>query len=426
MSFNIPSTNKKRVVIVGGGFGGLKLANKLKKSDFQVVLIDKNNYHQFQPLLYQVASSGLEPSSISFPFRKLFQRRKNFYFRMAEVKAVIPADNKIETSIGVLHYDYLVLAAGTTTNYFGNDHVMERSLPMKSIEEALGMRNVLLSNFERALTTTDLVERQALLNVVVVGGGATGVEVSGVLSEMKRFVIPKDYPDLKDEDINIFLVEGSPRLLGGMSAEASAGAEKFLREMGVQVMLNTKVIDYEGDRVILEGGESILTKTVVWVSGVKAVSFKNIGDDLLARGARIKVNEFNQVKGLTNVFAIGDVCYMTEPDYPNGHPQVAQVAIQQGKLLADNLQRIEHDQLPKAFHYRNLGSLATIGRNKAVADFRSIKMQGFLAWVVWMTVHLRSILGVRNKLVDLINWVWNYLTYDQSIRLIIFARRRKG
>lgn len=426
MSFNIPSTNKKRVVIVGGGFGGLKLANKLKKSDFQVVLIDKNNYHQFQPLLYQVASSGLEPSSISFPFRKIFQRRKNFYFRMAEVKAILPADNKIETSIGVLHYDYLVLAAGTTTNYFGNEHVMERSLPMKSIEEALGMRNVLLSNFEKALTTTDLVERQALLNIVVVGGGATGVEVSGVLSEMKRFVIPKDYPDLKDEDINIFLIEGSPRLLGGMSTESSGGAEKFLREMGVRVMLNTKVIDYEGDKVILEGGESVLTKTVVWVSGVKAVSFKNIGDDFLARGARIKVNEFNLVKGLPNVFAIGDVCYMTEPDYPNGHPQVAQVAIQQGKLLAENLQRIEHNQLPKAFHYKNLGSLATIGRNKAVADFRSVKMQGFLAWVVWMTVHLRSILGVRNKLVVLINWVWNYLTYDQSIRLIIFARKRKG
>lgn len=425
MSFNIPSTDKKRVVIVGGGFGGLKLVNKLKNSDFQVVLIDKNNYHQFQPLLYQVASSGLEPSSISFPFRKLFQKRKNFYFRMAEVTSIVYEENKIITSIGVLHYDYLVLAAGTTTNYFGNEHIMERSLPMKSIEEALGMRNVLLSNCERAITTNNLLERQALLNVVVVGGGATGVEVSGVLSEMKHFVLPKDYPDLKEEDMNIFLIEGSPRLLGGMSSEASAGAEKFLRKMGVQIMLNTKVIDYENDRVILEGGESILTKTVVWVSGVKAVTFQNLSDDFLTRGARIKVNEFNQVKGIGNVFAIGDVCYMTESEYPNGHPQVAQVAIQQGKLLAENLRKIENNHLPKAFHYKNLGSLATIGRNKAVADFRSVKLQGFLAWVVWMTVHLRSILGVRNKLVVLINWVWNYLTYDQSIRLIISARRKK-
>ena len=341
MGFNIAKTDKKRVVIIGGGFGGLKLANKLKGSNFQVVLIDKNNFHQFPPLLYQVASSGLEPGSIIFPFRKIFQKQKDFYFRMAEVKAVIAERNLIETSIGELSYDYLVIASGTITNFFGNKTIEEKALPMKTIQEALELRNTLLSNFEKATICTDPEEKQALMNVVIVGGGATGVEVAGVLAEMKRFVMPKDYPDLKQSDMNIYLIEGSPRLLGVMSTEASENAEIFLKEMGVNIILNKRVTDYQDGKVILDDNSTITTQTLVWVSGVTATHFDHIDKEALNRGGRITVNEFNQMPGMTNVFAIGDVCFQTEEEYPNGHPQVAQVAIQQGNLLADNLKRLE-------------------------------------------------------------------------------------
>lgn len=425
MDFNIAKTNKKRVVIVGGGFGGLKLANKLKGSNFQIVLIDKNNFHQFPPLLYQVASSGLEPGSILFPFRKIFQKQKNVYFRMAEVKAVIAERNLIETSIGQLTYDYLVIASGTVTNFFGNKTLEEKALPMKTIQEALELRNTLLSNFEKATICTDPEERQALMNVVIVGGGATGVEISGVLAEMKKFVMPKDYPDLKQSEMNIYLIEGSPKLLGVMSAEASASAEKFLKEMGVSIILNKLVTDYQDGKVILNDNSTITTKTLVWVSGVTATHFEHIDKELLNRGGRITVNKFNQVQGMTNVFAIGDVCFQTEAAYPNGHPQVAQVAIQQGNLLAGNLKRQEAGKALKAFQYINLGTMATVGRNKAVADLKELKLQGFIAWMVWMLVHLRSILGIRNKLMVLIQWVWSYFTYDQSIRLILYISKKK-
>lgn len=424
MSFNIADTPQKRVVIVGGGFGGLKLAEHLKKSDFQVVLIDKNNFHQFPPLLYQVASSGLASSSISFPFRKIFQKRKNFYFRLADVKAVIWEQKTIRTSIGDLHYDYLVLASGTTTNFFGNKVIEANALPMKSVEEALELRNTLLLNFEKATITADLEEKKALLNIVIVGGGATGVEISGALSEMKRYILPKDYPDLVSAEMNIYLVEGEAHLLAAMSEEASENAEKFLTNMGVKIILNKKVVDYQDGQVMLDDGSRINARTLVWVSGVTATRFEHIDQSLLNRGGRINVNEFNQVPGLPDVYAIGDVCFMTEKDYPHGHPQVAQVAIQQGHLLAHNLERLEKGETLKPFHYKNLGTLATVGRNKAVADLKKVKLHGFVAWVVWMTVHLRSILGVKNKLIVLINWVWSYFTYDQSIRLILYIPRK--
>ena len=425
MGFNITDTEKKRVVIVGGGFGGLKLANRLKGSNFQVVLIDKNNYHQFPPLLYQVASSGLESSSISFPFRKIFQNRKEFYFRLAEVTAIIREKNIIQTTIGELRYDYLILASGTTTNFFGNADIEKQALPMKTIEEALVLRNTLLTNFEKATICTDARERQALMNIVIVGGGATGVEISGVLAEMKRFVLPKDYPDLNESDMNIYLIEGSPRLLGALSTDASEHAEKFLKEMGVTVMLNKKVEGFRDGNVILDDGEAIETKTFVWVSGVTATQFGEIEKDHLGRGGRILVDAYNRMIDSGNIFAIGDVCLQTETDYPHGHPQVAQVAIQQGNLLADNLKRIEDGEPLKAFHYRNLGTLATVGRNKAVADLNKVKLHGFIAWLVWMGVHLRSILGVKNKIMVLIEWVWSYFTYDQSIRLILFIPKKK-
>lgn len=425
MSFNIPDTDKKRVVIVGGGFGGLKLAHKLDKKRFQVVLIDKNNYHQFPPLLYQVASSGLDYSSISFPFRKLFRGRRNFYFRLAEVKAVAAEKNRIETTIGTLDYDYLVLAAGTTTNFFGNETIQRQAWPMKTVEEALALRDILLVNFEKAAISTDPYEKQALLNIVVVGGGATGVEISGALSEMKRFILPKDYPDLGKFSVNIYLVEGSPKILGAMSASSSSNADRFLRDMGVKIMLNKKVVDYKEGKVILDSGETIDSETLVWVSGVTAVRFDQIDQAHIGHGGRIRVNAFNQVEGFPNLFAIGDICLMTEENYPKGHPQVAQVAIQQGKLLAKNLERIENGRPLEAFHYKDLGTLATVGRNRAVGDLKTMKLHGFTAWAVWMLVHLRSILGVKNKLVVLIDWIWNYFTYDRSMRFILYIPHRK-
>ena len=338
MAFNIPKSDKKRVVIVGGGFGGLKLANKLKNSDFQVVLIDRNNYHQFPPLIYQVASAGIESSSISFPFRKLFHGRKDFYFRMAEVRSVFTEQNILQTSIGKISYDYLVFAAGTTTNFFGNKNVEEHAIPMKNVSEAMGLRNALLENFERALTCSSETERQELLNVVIVGGGATGVEVAGALSEMKNFVLPKDYPDMPSSLMNIYLIEAGPRLLPAMSPPTSAHVESFLRTMGVNVLLNKMVTDYQNHRVILKDGTQIATRTFIWVSGVAGEEVGNLDPKFLGRGRRIVVNAHNQVEGLDNVFAIGDQCIMPEgdPNWKGGHPQLAQVAIQQGKLLARN------------------------------------------------------------------------------------------
>ena len=426
MSFNIAKTNAKRVVIVGGGFGGLKLANSLRKTGMQVVLVDKNNFHQFPPLIYQVASSGIEPSSISFPFRKIFRKRKNFYFRMAEARSIFPDKKILQTSIGKIEYDYLVLAAGTTTNFFGNKHLEEEAMPMKTLPEAMGLRNALLSNLERSITCATEQERNELQNIVIVGGGATGVEIAGVLSEMKKYVLPADYPDMDSSQLNIFLIEAAGRLLGGMSPESSAAAEQFLRNMGVNVCLHKKVTDYRDHKVIFEDGMEIPTRTFIWVSGVKAVGIGNIPAECLGRGARLKVDAYNRVEGLEDVFAIGDQCIMTaDKDYPYGHPQLAQVAIQQGKLLAENLKRIEKKKPLKPFHYKNLGSMATVGRNRAVAEFKKVKTQGWIAWILWLVVHLRSILGVRNRISVMLNWMYNYFTYDQSLRIIIYARKAK-
>ena len=427
MAFNLPKTDKKRVVIVGGGFGGLKLANKLRNSDFQVVLVDRNNYHQFPPLIYQIASAGIEPSSISFPFRKIFQKRSNFFFRMAEVRSVFPEQNILQTSIGKVRYDYLVLAAGTTTNSFGNKNVEEHAIPMKNVSEAMGLRNALLENFERALTCASETERQELLNVVIVGGGATGVEVAGALSEMKNHVLPKDYPDMPSSLMNIYLIEAGTRLLPAMSEQTSQHVLNYLRKMGVNVLLNKMVTDYDHHRVILKDGSQIATRTFIWVSGVAAEKITNLDGEHLGRGARIIVDEHNRVKGFDNIFSIGDQCIMPEgdPHYPGGHPQLAQVAIQQGKLLARNLKALEKGKSLNPFRYRNLGAMATVGRNRAVAEFSTMKMAGFWAWIMWLVVHLRSILGIRNKSIVLFNWVWNYFSYAQSLRFIVYARKAK-
>lgn len=427
MSFNVPKTNKKRIVIVGGGFGGIELANKLNKSGYQVILIDKNNFHQFLPLIYQVASAGIEPSSISFPFRNIYKRRKkDFFFRMAEARAVVPEKNILQTSIGKIEYDYLVLAAGTVSNYFGNKHIEEVAMPMKNISEAVGLRNAILSNFERAITCADKNERKELLNIVIVGGGATGIEIAGALAEMKRFVIPKEYPEIDPNELKIYLIEAADRLLQGMSPKSSQATLRFLTNMGVEVILEKKVADYTDKKVIFENGDTIPTRTFIWTSGVKAVTINNIPSDRLGRGGRILVDEHNRVKGYDNIFAIGDQCIMTtDSSFPNGHPQLAQVAIQQGRLLAKNFLAMVQNTPLTPFTYKDLGSMATIGRNKAVADINKTHLKGFVAWVIWLVVHLRSILGVRNKLVVLLNWIWNYITYDQSVRLIMYAREAK-
>lgn len=419
MNVNIPKTDQKRVVIIGGGFGGLMLANRLKDSGFQLVLLDKYNYHQFQPLLYQVATSGLEPGAIAFPFRKVFQGNKNFYYRLTKVTRIVPEENRVECTVGSLEYDYLVMATGTDTNYFGMENVIRNSMPMKSVTEAIALRNKLLQHLEQALITSDEEELEALLNVVVVGGGATGVEVSGALAEMKHYVIPKDYPELASRNVSIFLVEGSSKLLGNMSAQASEKSLIFLQRMGVNVLLNKRVVDYQGGRVMFQDGEGISTRNLIWVSGVTANRIEGIKAEAYGKGGRVVVDDFNGVKGYKNIYAIGDGCLQVGDDYPNGHPQVAQVAIQQGKRLAANLKLMEEKRLLVPFKYKDRGSMATVGRNRAVVDLRHFRFQGLLAWVVWMMVHLMSILGVKNRMEILLNWLWNYVTYDQSLRLIL-------
>lgn len=425
MSFNIPSSPKKRVVIVGGGFGGLQAAKALNGSErFQVVLIDRNNYHQFPPLIYQVAAAGLEADSIAFPFRKLFQRQKDFYFRMATARAVVPEQKILQTSIGEIRYDYLVLAAGCTTHFFGNARVEAEAIPMKTLSEAMGLRNALLGNFERALTSSDEQERKELLNIVIVGGGATGVEVAGALAEMKRYVLPKDYPEIDLTEVNICLIEAGSRLLAAMDEASSRNAERYLRSMGVDIRLNTTVTGHRDHRVELKDGTRIATRTFIWVSGILAQPIGNIGPEQTGRGGRIRVDAFNAVTGWNNVFAIGDQCLMTaDAAWPDGHPQLAQAAIQQGKALAQNLLRLEKGEKPRPFAYKNLGVMATIGRNRAVAEFGRAKIHGFAAWMLWMGVHLIGILGVRNKSVVLLDWIWNYFSYAQSLRMIVYARK---
>lgn len=427
MSINIQRNQKKRVVIVGGGLGGLRLAEDLLGANLQVVLVDKNNFHQFPPLIYQIASAGIDPSSISFPFRQIFRKQKDFFFRMAEARMVDTDKKILQTSIGKIDYDYIVFAAGTTTNFFGNKNIEEWAMPMKTVSEAMGLRNALLSNLERALTCATEEERQELLNVVIVGGGATGVEIAGALSEMKRYVIPYDYPDMDASLMHIHLIEAGSRLLAGMSEQSSRKAYDFLKGMGVDIQFGKMVTDYRDHKVVMKDGSEIATRTFLWVSGVKANQVAGIDGDHLGRGARIVVDAYNRVPGLDGVFAIGDQCLQTtDATYPGGHPQVAQVAIQQAKNLARNLRRLtsgEGEASLTPFAYDNLGSMATVGRNKAVVEIGKLRSQGFFAWVLWLVVHLRSILGVKNKMMVLLNWLWKYVSYNDSIRMITYATK---
>jgi NADH dehydrogenase len=419
MKINIPETDQERVVIVGGGFGGLTLARELKKQDYQIVLIDKNNYHQFQPLFYQVAMSGLEPSSIVFPFRKAFQGEKNMYVRVTEVERVDTQKKMLHTPLGICNYDYLVLAIGADTNFFGNEEIAKKALPMKSVSEALHLRNRILTDYEIALSVTDYEKRQQLIDIVIVGGGPTGVEVAGALAEMKRYVLPKDYPQLNTDEIDIHLVEGADRLLLGMSEKAGQKAKEFLEGLDVKVKLNAMVTGFDGERATLSDESTIPARKLIWAAGVTGNKMPGLPEDTLVKGNRIAVDRYNRVQGTQDIFAIGDIAFMEEPDYPKGHPQVAQAAMQHAKHLAKNFKKRSKDKEMEPFSYTDLGSMATIGRNRAVADLPGFKFQGAFAWLIWLFVHLFQILGAKNKVFIFVNWVWNYLTYDQSLRLII-------
>ncbi len=427
MQFNIPDSDQKRVVIVGGGFGGLTLARKLSKQNFQVVLVDKNNYHQFQPLFYQVAMAGLEPSSIVFPFRKVFQNCKNVFVRVTKVNAIVPTDNEIHTDIGSLRYDYLVIAIGADTNWYGNEKIKAHAIPMKSVSEALFLRNSVFEDYERAVTASDYDQRQRFLDIVVVGGGPTGVEVAGSLAEMKKHIIAKDYGDLNIDEIQIHLIHGNPRVLNTMSEQSSAQAEKFLLGLGVHLWLDKVVKDYDGEVVSIDDGSTIRANKVIWAAGITGNKLEGLPAEVIGRGGRLKVNEYNQLVGCPNIFAVGDIAVQTnEAKWPDGHPQVAQVAIQQGNLLSKNLIRWQNGKAPVAFKYSDLGSMATIGRNKAVVELPFWKFQGMFAWLTWLFVHLFAILGTKNKVFIFLNWVWNYLTYDQSLRLVIKPWKRNA
>ena len=414
---NIPESSLTRVVIIGAGFAGLNLAKKLNKKDLQVVLIDKNNYHAFQPLLYQVATAGLEPDSIAHAVRTLFKNEKNFHFRIADVQKIDPHNHVIHSDIGDLYFDKLVIATGSATNFYGNEEIEQNAMSMKTIPEALDLRSLILQNLEKALLTNDLNERMRLMNFVIVGGGPTGVELAGALAELKNHILPNDYPDLDIRRMNVHLVQSSDRLLPGFSENASSKAEQYLREMDVELWLNTRVLNYDG-KFVDTNNKDLEANTLIWAAGVKGKLIDGFPAESIAKD-RLIVDEFNQVKDFENIFAIGDIAAMLSTQYPAGHPMLAQPAIQQGKNLAKNLNLITKNKKPKAFKYNDKGAMATVGRNKAVADLGNLKLSGWFAWIIWMFVHLVSLVGFRNKMVALVNWVTQYFQYNKSVRLII-------
>lgn len=425
ITMNIPPSSYPRIVIIGGGFGGISLAKKLTKKEVQVVLLDKNNYHTFQPLLYQVSTGGLEPDSIAYPLRKVLIGYDNFYFRLAEVMEVNPVKKIVSTNIGELNYDYLIVATGAETNFFGNTEIEKNAMAMKSIPQSLNLRSLILENFEQALLTDNYHERDALMNFVIVGGGPTGVELAGALAEIKKGILPKDYPDLDTRRAQINIIQSGNKLLDGFSDEASKKAEDFLEELGVQVWKGVRVMGYDGKSVTTKTDLIFESAAVVWAAGVKGATIKGLdSQEVLAVGNRIKVNEFNQVIGYPEIFAVGDIACMINDQFPLGHPMVAQPAIQQGRLLGENLSNLLAERPMKPFEYKDKGSMATVGRNKAVCDLNGYKFQGVFAWFIWMFVHLFFLIGFRNRMVVFINWVYNYIRFDREARLIIRPYKR--
>ena len=414
---NVPHRDLPRIVIIGCGFAGLKLAKSINTQHYQVVLFDKNNYHTFQPLMYQVASAGLEPDSIVYPIRKVFNKKENFHFRMADVLEIDAEQKLLHTSVGTLDYDHLVMATGAVSNFFGMENVEKYSMPMKSLVEALNLRSVILQNFETALTSSAVQEQDALMSFVIVGGGATGVELAGALAELKRYILPKDYPDLDIRRMQIHVVQGADRLLPGMSEKASADSERFLRKMGVNLWLKVRAQDYDGTTVYTDK-ETFQAKTLIWTAGVKGAPTAGLNAKQ-TNGGRVLVNEFNQINGHDSIYAIGDVAAMTSEDLPYGHPMLASVAVQQGVHLGKNFNRLAKQKEMLPFVYKDKGTMATIGRNLAVVDMKRLKFGGWFAWLMWMFVHLMLLVDFRSRLVVFVNWAWSYLFYDKGTRLIV-------
>lgn len=409
---------KKKVIIAGGGFAGIQLIKNLDKKLFDILLIDRLNYHQFTPLFYQVASSQIEPASISFPFRFVFRHKKNVQVRMAEILSVDSNKKILTTTIGDFDYDYLVIATGSKTNFFGNKEIEKHALTLKTVYDAIIIRNRILQTFENVISASE-TEKEKLLNLVIVGGGSTGVELAGAFAEIKKNVLPKDYPGIDFSKFKVTLVEGARQLLNHMSEKARTATRKYLEKMGVEVITEAFVTNYDGETAVLSNGIEIKTRTVIWTAGVTCQKIEGIHDNLFNRGNRILVDHFNKVKNVEHIYAIGDTAMMETDNYPKGHPQIASVAIKQAKCLAKNLKALEKNKAPKEFEYTHIGSMATIGNNKAVADFPVIKVKGFLAWLIWMFLHLMLILSVKNKLIIFINWAWKYITKNTSLRLIL-------
>jgi NADH dehydrogenase len=424
---NIPISNLPRIVIIGGGFAGISMAKTLANKNVQVVLLDKHNYHTFQPLLYQVSTAGLEPDSIAYPLRKIIKNHNNTFFRLAEVEHIDTTNNVVETNIGNLTFDYLVIATGTKTNFFGNKTIEANSMAMKKVPQALNIRSLILQNFEKATIVNTEEERKALLNFVIVGGGPTGVELAGAIAELKNHILPRDYRDLNSSDMDIHLLEGNIRVLPSMSKHASKKAEQFLEKLGVKVHCNTFVKDYDGKTVVTNSDLQMQSETLIWAAGVTGDPVEGLpADSLMERSNRYKVNRFNQVEGYDTIFALGDIALMETQAYPQGHPQVAQPAIQQGKLLGKNLIKFVNCKPMKPFTYKDKGSMATIGRNKAVVDLKGFKFAGFFAWFVWMFIHLMALVGFRNRVIVFFNWSYNYINFDKAARLIIRPFKKNG
>ena len=414
---NIPMTNLPRVVIVGAGFAGINLAKGLDSSKMQVILLNKTNYHSFQPLLYQVATAGLEPDSIAHSVRSIFKKENHFYFRIADVQKIDASQNMLITDLGSISYDHLVIATGSETNYYGNANIQKYSMAMKTVPEAINMRSLIIQNLEAALLTNDLEERNSLMNFVIVGGGPTGVELAGAFAELKRHVLPTDYPDLDIRRMNVHLIQAMPSLLVGMSEKSGEKAKKYLEKMGVTIWFDTIVSDYDGVNV-KTNKQNFQTRTLIWTAGVKGAIIEGLPQESQA-GGRFLVNEYSEVKGFTNIYAIGDIACMVSEKYPKGHPMVAQPAIQQGRLLAKNITRKLKNKSLKPFVYWDKGSMATVGRNKAVVDLGKMRFSGWFAWLLWMFIHLAFLVGFRNKIVALVNWIIQYFQYNKGVRLII-------
>lgn len=416
--------DSKRIVVLGAGFAGLQLAKGIRNTSYDITLIDQYNFHQFQPLFYQVATARLEPSSISFPLRKVFQKEKNVHIRIGKVQHVDIEKQEVTTDDCTFPYDMLVIATGCTSNFFGNKNIERYSFPMKSTTEAITIRNRILMNFEEALACTG-EELEGIMNIVVVGGGPTGVEMAGALAEMKKNVLPRDYPDMDFGSLTVHLLEGGPATLNVMSKASQVKSQEYLEKLGVKVWTNALVQDYDGKTVILKDGQKIRSNNMVWAAGVTGNIPPGIPAGMVVRGNRIKVDSFNNVPGHPEIFALGDIAYMETPDWPKGHPQLANVAINQAKHMAKNMKKLLQGKELKPFEYKNPGTMATIGKRKAVVDLPSISFQGLFAWLFWMFLHLMLILSVKNKLIIFINWAISYFTNDTTLRLILLPTRKQ-